>query len=82
MDLSHNRIQDLDFLQDSIKLEHLDLSHNWVRTLVDANMAVGNLRVLLLGSNRVSQPSASAPRASAVSRCPALRAHRQRGCQM
>eukprot|EP00611_Tribonema_gayanum_P002233 TRINITY_DN1161_c0_g1_i1.p1 TRINITY_DN1161_c0_g1~~TRINITY_DN1161_c0_g1_i1.p1 ORF type:complete len:662 (+),score=114.91 TRINITY_DN1161_c0_g1_i1:168-2153(+) len=53
LDLSFNLIEDLDFFQDCIKLDHLDLSHNGISCLVDVHLTLGNVHTLLLGSNAI-----------------------------
>ncbi|KAG5182774.1 hypothetical protein JKP88DRAFT_245388 [Tribonema minus] len=53
LDLSYNRIEDLEFFQDCIKLNHLDLSHNSISCLVDVHLTLGNVHTLLLGSNAI-----------------------------
>jgi Leucine-rich repeat (LRR) protein len=54
LELTHNDIVEVDFMQDCFELQHLDLSYNSIKSMLGINRVLGNIRVLLLGNNRVS----------------------------
>ncbi|CAN0117075.1 unnamed protein product, partial [Scytosiphon promiscuus] len=55
LSLAHNRLSQVDFLQDCGSLEELDLSHNRLKSVEKINAVVGNLRSLNLRGNLISK---------------------------
>ncbi|CAM9208838.1 unnamed protein product [Chrysoparadoxa australica] len=53
LELPHNSITSVEYFQDCMNLEHLDLSFNQLRNLAGINTVVGNIRTLLLRDNAI-----------------------------
>merc|ERR1712050_465081 len=55
--MSHNKISKIAHLENCISLRELNLVNNEVTSLLNINTVLGNIAVLILTGNRISDPS-------------------------